>query len=86
MNEAVPEVNDPAEPALWAGLLYDPLKVGPYLSLDLFARPGARQGCKGPPCRVQISPQDTCPQGCDPYNATQGKTPRDAWRGRYTRR
>lgn len=26
------------------------------------------------------------PQGCDPYNATQGKSPRDAWRGRNTRR
>lgn len=25
------------------------------------------------------------PQGCDPYNATQGKTPRDAWRGRSRR-
>jgi hypothetical protein len=25
-------------------------------------------------------------QGCDPYNATQGKSPRDAWRGRHIRR
>jgi hypothetical protein len=22
------------------------------------------------------------PRGCDPYNATQGRSPRDAWRGR----
>jgi hypothetical protein len=26
------------------------------------------------------------PQGCDPYNAMQGKSPRDTWRGRHTRR
>ena len=26
------------------------------------------------------------PQGCDPYNSTQGKTPPDLWRARRERR
>jgi hypothetical protein len=26
------------------------------------------------------------PQGCDPYNSTHGKTPRDAWTTRRDRR
>jgi hypothetical protein len=26
------------------------------------------------------------PQGCDPYNSTQGKSPREAWRTRRDRR
>lgn len=26
------------------------------------------------------------PQGCDPYNSTQGRSPRDAWKTRRDRR
>jgi hypothetical protein len=26
------------------------------------------------------------PQGCDPYNSTQGRSPRDAWKTRRERR
>jgi hypothetical protein len=26
------------------------------------------------------------PQGCDPYNSTQGRSPREAWRTRRDRR
>jgi len=71
-----------------------------YYLADLKAEERARQRQRDPePAREQKKSQDmkvtllgdflfptTEAQGCDPYNSTQGKAAREAWRSRRDRR
>lgn len=70
-----------------------------YFLADRKAAERARQRANEREAKDQVSAQDikvtllgdflfptTESQGCDPYNSTQGKTAREAWRTRRDRR